>query len=96
MKRLQNNVRIPQVSIEKAIKIYYSNTELSNTNIKELFGNLAPATIVKLKAIARQEMIKNNTPVWNDTYVNTVAAFKAWGLDIDDLEYRYKKLKEYN
>lgn len=97
MAKFEINVRIPQLtSIETAIKIYYSYIELSNANIKELFGNIAPATISKLKAKARQKMIENETPVWNANYVNTEIAFKAWGLDIVDLERRYHKLKEYS
>lgn len=92
----KNNVRVPQItSPQIAIKLYYSYSELSNANIRELFGQLSPATIVKLKEKARQVMIELGKPIYNANYVNTECAFKAWGIDIDNLERCYKKLKEY-
>lgn len=92
----KNNVRVPQItSPQIAIKLYYSYSELSNANIRELFGKIAPATIVKLKKLALQKMLDKNIQLWNDHYVNTKVAFEAWGLDIEDLENRYKKLKEF-
>lgn len=88
------SVRIPQlVSIEAAIRIYYERIELTNSDIRKLFGKeRGNATIAKLKRKAREVMAENNTPIWNAQYVNTEAAYKAWGLDIADLERRYKKL----
>lgn len=39
-------VRVPQItSLETAIRLYYERIELSNSDIRELFGKLAPATI---------------------------------------------------
>lgn len=37
---------------------------------------------------------ENNIPCWNAQRVNTEAAYLAWGLSIDDLERRYKKLNQ--
>lgn len=89
------NVRIPQVqSIETAIRLYYERTELDNKDIQSLFGKLSSATITRLKRKARDKMIENNTPVWDSRRVNTAQAYSAWGMSIDDLERRYKKLKE--
>ncbi len=86
-------VRIPQITdIETAIRLYYERIELSNADIRELFGDLSPATISKLKKKAREIMSRENIPEWSAQNVNTEAAFKAWGLDISDLERRYKKL----
>lgn len=88
------NVRIPQlVSIETAIRLYYSRIELSNSDIRELFGRLGNTTVVKLKKKAREVMQQNNRPVWNARCVNTLDAFTAWGLDIADLERRHKKIQ---
>ena len=91
-------VRIPQiVSIEAAIRIYYERIELTNADIKEIFGDgHGSATIAKLKRKAREVMAEEKTPVWNAQYVNTEAAYKAWGLDINDLERRWKKLQSMN
>ncbi len=92
--QLTANVRIPQVtSLETAIRLYYEHTELSNTDIKMLFGHLANSTVGKLKCKARELMQERNTPVWNPQRVNTEVAYEAWGLDIAKMEYRFKKLK---
>lgn len=89
------NVRIPQISsIEKAVQIYYSKPELSNADIRELFGARSSATINRLKAKVRAKMAEENIPVWNAQNVDTSVAFSVWGLKIDDLEFRLKKLKE--
>lgn len=90
-----NNVRIPQItSIPIAIRLFYEKTELTNNDIKTLFGQHANSTINGLKKLARQQMVEDNVIVWNAQRVNTVAAYKAWGLDIDDLERRNEKLKQ--
>ena len=91
------NVRIPLVtSIETAIRIYYENTEIGNSQIKELFGGMSTRTIAKLKNLAKGQMLKDGIQSWNSRRVNTEAAYKSWGLDIADLERRYKKLKQLN
>lgn len=41
-------------------------------------------------------MIKKNVPSFNTYKINTAAAYEAWGIDIDDLENRMKKIKELN
>lgn len=88
------NVRIPQLlSIETAIRIYYQRIELSNNDIREIFGKLGSATIAKLKRKAREVMQENNRPVWNAQYINTEDAYTAWGLDIKDLERRWRKIR---
>ena len=94
MQKSTVSVRIPQlVSIEAAIRIYYERIELSNSDIREIFGRIGSATIVKLKNKAREVMQENNRPVWNAQLVNTEDAYTAWGLNISDLEKRLKKLR---
>ena len=88
-------VRIPQlVSLETAIKLYYTHSELSNKDIVELFGKLSSATISKLKKRVYENMAEEGSQIWNANFVNTKVAYRTWGIDIDDLEYRYQKLKE--
>lgn len=90
-------VRIPQLKdIETAIKVYYSRVDLSNSDIKELFGNLSSATIAKLKKSVKEKMIEENIPVGDTNRVRTDLAFRAWGLEIKDLEKRLEKLKKLN
>ena len=65
-------VRVPQItSLETAIRLYYERIELSNSDIRELFGKLAPATIKSLKNKAQAIMTERNTPIWNAQRVNT-------------------------
>ena len=90
-------IRIPQItSLETAIKLYYENIEIGNQEIKVLFGPIGSARVCKLKNLAKEKMLEENVPNWNALNVNTETAYKAWGLDIDDLVYRYNKLKELN
>lgn len=87
-------VRVPQFEdLKTAIVLYHSRVELSNADIKKLFGAHCNNTISKLKALAREKMAENNVPAWNPQHVNTAAAYEAWGLDIEDLERRFEKIK---
>lgn len=79
-------------NIETALEIYYTCHELSNKEISKLFGTNTFSVISRLKKKAKAQMDLENTPVWDARTVNTSAAFRAWGLDIKDLEARYKKL----
>lgn len=88
-------LNIPSItSIENALKIYYSNSELGNKEITALFGQRSSATISRLKKIAKAEMNNRNILSYGANKVNTTVAFDVWGLDIKDLEKRMKKIKE--
>jgi DNA-binding Lrp family transcriptional regulator len=86
---------IPSItSIENALKVYYENGEIGNKEIKILFGSRSSATISRLKNLVKTEMIKRNMPIFNAYKVNTAIAYDVWGIDINDLENRMKKIKE--
>lgn len=86
-------VRVPQVrNIEAALRLYYERLELSNKDIKDLFETSA-GTVYRLKALAKEEMDAMGIPCWNATHVNTEAAYKAWGLDVQKMERNYKRLQ---
>lgn len=86
-------VSIPQpADIATAVRIYYAHLSLGNTEIKELFGRIGSGRIVQLKNLAREVMAEENIMARDSYSVNTQAAYKAWGLDISDLESRHKKL----
>lgn len=88
-------VRVPAItSIETALRLYYSKTELHNCDIIELFGKISTGLIVKLKNAARDVMNTEDIPNWNPVAVNTAAAYKAWGLDIVTLERNFARLKK--
>lgn len=88
-------VRIPEISsLETAIRIYWEKIELSNKDIGELFGKVGKSKIKQLKDTAREKMAENKIPSFSAARVNTKVAYAAWGLDIEDLEKRYNKLKK--
>ena len=87
-------MNIPQItSIDNALKIYYSHSEIGNKEITILFGRLSSATIAKLKKSVKVEMIKRDRLSYGINKVNTGIAYDVWGIDVDDLERRRKKLK---
>lgn len=78
--------------IEMAVRLYYEKSEITNNDIKELFGAGSTLT-AKLKKAVLQEMAKRDVKSWLPYSVNTKIAFEVWGLDIDDYEKRLKKLR---
>jgi hypothetical protein len=90
-------MNIPKItSIDEALKIYYSNAEIGNKEIVSLFGRLSSATITRLKKSVKVEMERRKILSYGMYKVNTGVAFDIWGIDVDDLEKRRKKLKELN
>ena len=88
------NVRIPQiVSISDALRLYYTKRELRNTDLKVLFGAIGSARIVKLKDLARDTMRDKDVPTLDNQAVNTDCAYEAWGINIEELEKNYNKLR---
>jgi len=87
-------MNIPQItSIDNALKIYYSHSELGNKEITSLFGRLSSATTAKLKKLVKDEMNIRDILSYGLNKINTTVAFDVWGIDINDLEKRRKKLK---
>ena len=88
---------IPAITgIDNALKIYYSNSEIGNKEIKELFGSLSSATISKLKHLVKDEMMRREMLSYGMYKINTAVAYETWGIDVEDLEKRMKKLKILN
>ena len=88
-------MNIPKItSIENALKIYYNHSELGNKEIVELFGNRSTATIAKLKNAVKSEMLRKNICSYGMYKINTKIAFSVWGIDVNDLEKRLKKIKD--
>lgn len=94
---MASNVRVPAItSLKTAIRLYYEKIELVNKDIVELFGNLSSATVSRLKAKAREQMAADDVSSWSGFGVNTKSAYKSWGISIEDIETRYRKLQELN
>ena len=87
-------MNIPTITdIATALRVYYENSELSNKEIKELFGSLSSATVARLKKRVKEEMINQNVPAYGLNKVNTKIAYEMWGIDVLDLEKRIIKLR---
>ena len=87
--------RVPNCTPETALIIYHSYPEIGNAQIRELFGEgLSPSTISKLKVLARKQMREDGKLAFRPTYVNTKSAYKAWGIDVFEVEEGFKKLQK--
>ena len=88
-------MNIPQIiNIETALRIYYANSEIGNSEIKLLFGCLSSSTVARLKRLAKDEMLKRDVMSYGMYKVNTTIAYAVWGINVTDLEKRRKKLKD--
>jgi hypothetical protein len=83
----------PVTSIDNALKIYYTHSEIGNQQINELFGKRSSATVSRLKRAVKNEMAKRDVISYGMNKVNTPIAYEVWGIDVADLEKRMKKLK---
>jgi ribosomal protein L15 len=91
----EKEMNIPKItSIENALKIYYTNSEIGNKEITELFGRHSSTTVSRLKKIVKDEMKEKNILSYGMYKINTSVAFTVLGIDINDLEKRMKKIKE--
>ena len=87
-------MHIPPISsLDNAISTFWLFNEIGNAEIKVIFKKISPATIVKLKQLAKRKMNERGVPSYGLYKVNTRIAYEVWGLDIDDLEARRNKLK---
>ena len=88
-------INIPQITdIDTAISIYYRYPEIGTKEITLLFRKHSKSTIIRLKKIAQKNMIENNVYSIGIYKINTVCAYKAWGIDVEDLEKRRNKLQK--
>lgn len=86
-----------QVNIPVAVRYYYEKYSLGNKEIKEIFGVTSDCTAIKKKKEVIAYFAKQDiNPVHSLTNrLDTWRAYEAWGLDISDLEKRFKKLKQF-
>ena len=87
----------PPIDIEVAVRMYYERISLGCADIQKLFNVKSSSTVAKY----RREVIKyfadkDISPIHRNDKLDTYCAFEAWGLDINDLEKRLKKLRKLN
>ncbi len=80
-------------NIAVALELYYSQNEFSNKDIMQIFGcSLSRAYTLKKKVWEHMAANGDHPVVFDYTCINAEYAFKVWGLDVSDLERKYKKL----
>lgn len=89
-------VRIPQIqSIPTALEVYYTNNDLGNKELRQLFGNISTRTIARLKKLVIEKMEEKGVLRYNNYTINTEVAYEVFGLDIPNLERKYSKILKY-
>lgn len=89
------NTRKCITDIGAAVKLYLTCDRLGTAEIIKLFG-CSSATAVKFKKLALEQEKKDGLLPPSRYTVNTASAFKAWGININELKRRvaeYEKLK---
>lgn len=87
-------MNIPQITdIDTALRIFYQYPEIGTREIMELF-TASRSTVSRLKRLAHNRMIEDDIYSHSLYKVNTGSAYKAWGIDIEDLERRRNKLRK--
>lgn len=78
-----------------AVRIYYSYPEMSNKEIKELFGrDFSGATLARYKSMIRQRQRELGIKTAVPYSVNTKVAFEVFGIDITEIEKSMAKLQK--
>ena len=74
-------VNVPQIKDHALlVRLWHEQVEISVSDIMAIFG-VSASTAYKLKCRAREEMILKGVPSWNPHMVNTVCAYRSWGID---------------
>lgn len=84
----------PIKDIDTALRIYYSKTELTNSDIKELFGKIADSTVNRYKGAVLEKQIELGVRTSQLYTVDAETAYDVWGIDVVKLEKRREKLRK--
>lgn len=81
-------------NLDAVLRIYYMYPEIGNAQIREIYGKIGDQTIASMKKKARKIQDEDNIKTIGVYTVNTKAAYKAWGINIKEIEQNRKKLIE--
>lgn len=79
--------------LKDCLRIYYSYPEIGTPEIMRLFG-VGDSKAWALKKPVQKAQIEAGIIVLDKTCINTELAFKVWGIDVEDIERRLKKLEK--
>ena len=86
-------VNVPSpVSLESALRLYYEKRELRISDIVSLFG-CSKTRATELRKRALEEQADADEPLWDTRAVNTKCAYRAWGIDVRELEDALGRLR---
>lgn len=78
------------------LQLYYTHAELTNADIKALYGLTSEPAVRRLKKRAQEKMEEAGVSSWNRYTVDTNLAFEAWHIDVKELERKYLKKQQLN
>ena len=79
-------------SIDTALRIYYSKSEIGSPEMKELFGDMCNSSLTMMRKPVLEAMAERGMKSFRQYTVNTEVAYEVWGIDVADLEKRRAKL----
>ena len=79
-------------NIKTAVRLYYEKPELETADIMKLFS-VSTTKANNMKKDVRKRMAELGVKVWLPYSINTNVAYEVWGIDINDMEKRLKKLQ---
>lgn len=83
-------------NIALALETYYTQNDLCNDDIQAIFG-CSKSHVRTLKNQVRDKMAEEDVypVVYEAKNLNTEYAFRVWGIDIDELERKFKRLVKF-
>ena len=78
---------------EKALRLYYTATEISSAEIKELFS-CSGRTATSLKRKVQEKMAEQGVRTWIPGNVDVKTAYTVWKIDVVELEKMLTKLRK--
>lgn len=90
---LMGGITMKMPNPEKALKLYYTQTEINNAEIRELFS-CNSTTATRLKKSVFDVMAERNVRTWLPGNIDVKTAFDVWKIDVDLLEKHLLKLQK--
>lgn len=87
------DLRVPQIADqEEALRVWYTQPQIGKADCCKIFG-CSEHIWWRLKAAAVDKMREKKIPSWNGRMVSTIAAFEAWGIDVERLEKGVQRMR---
>lgn len=84
-----------RLNIETAFRLYLTQVELTNEDIREIFGVSGNETVRKIKEPVLAAMQERKTPRYGSASINTDVAFEVWHIDPEMLQQKFDAMQKY-